>query len=193
MSFGNLGRGCCKNSKRSSNNQRRKCCNHKSSGYNHSYCNPVDCVDDEFDCCNSYDCCCPEETSWCQVDNYNTSSCSYVVGNNANVAINNCDCEVQVDIKVREQNGVRVWGRITDCQGNPVSEVLVKLVKQIPGGYAGVAHTITDCSGFYQFEVSKDSCCQNYLILASKEARGTERVVSGSGNCKNICSCGKCH
>ncbi|MEF9953329.1 MAG: hypothetical protein RR838_12135 [Clostridium sp.] len=196
MHFGNFKRGCNKRGRKGGArpNQHKKgwdkCCMDQC-------CEPVDCCHEEYDCCEEWDCCCddcccPDDTEWCCIENFNCCSNPYIVGNNANVCINKCDCEVQVDLKVKKLDMVRIWGRVIDCNGQAVSEVLIKLVKPIPGGYQGVAHTITDCSGFYQFEVCKDNSCKDYLILASKEARGPERVVTGSGNCKDICSRNRC-
>jgi hypothetical protein len=121
--------------------------------------------------------------------------CNIASGNSLDLDINHCESEIRADIVVSEHNSVRLWGRILNCEGQPVSNALVKLLKvecyndQIL--YKGIAHTISDCDGFYQFELcsqdcDKKECC--YKIIVSKAAYGSERVIPITGGNCNPCS-----
>ncbi|MGL4877018.1 hypothetical protein [Paraclostridium dentum] len=124
---------------------------------------------------------------------YQNADCnnSYKIayGNSLDVTVGDCESEIRADITVDELNSVRLWGQIVNCDGKPVPNALIKLVKVVCNGhktdYVGVAHTITDCEGFYQFELCncpEDAC---YRIIVSKAAYGPERIISGGdkGNC----------
>ena len=117
--------------------------------------------------------------------NPNNNNCEYIQGNSTDLHINPKDCEVRVDLRVNRKKGVRVWGQVKDCENIAVSGVLVKLLKVInycgKQDFVGVSHTITDCNGFYQFELNKcdDS---DYKIIVSKDASGNERTVSTDEN-----------
>lgn len=123
------------------------------------------------------------------------SSCncdySVVSGNSLDVEVNYCESEIRADIIVQEQKSVRLWGRIINCNGEPVSNALIKLLKVENCGnyytYVGVAHTISDCEGFYQFELctcSDEYDEANYKILVSKAAYGPEKVIPvNNANC----------
>ena len=109
-------------------------------------------------------------------------------GNSLDLKVGDCESEIRADITVEEFESVRVWGQILNCEGKPVPNALVKLVKVVCGckktDYIGVAHTMTDCEGFYQFEVCTcpDDAC--YRIIVSKAAYGPERIIeSQQGNC----------
>lgn len=126
----------------------------------------------------TYDCDCST--------NYNIVS-----GNSLDVDVKHCDSEIRADVVVSEYCSVRLWGRIINCQHQPVANALVKLLKVECKGhhttYTGIAHTISDCDGFYQFELCSceddgDNTC--YKILVSKAAYGPERLVPmREGNC----------
>lgn len=110
--------------------------------------------------------------------------CDSVKGNSISVELNKGDCEVRADVVVAKTKGVRIWGRVKDCDGNSVAYALVKLVRVVNncGGIdvEGIAHTITDCNGFYQFEVSQCEVGTKYKILVHKAASGNERIVPES-------------
>lgn len=120
-----------------------------------------------------------------------SSNCSIISGNSLDVNVNKCDCEVRADIMVAEFNSVRLWGRVVNCDGKPVSNALVKLLKVVCQGdrvgYQGVAHTVSDCDGFYQFEVCNlhDGCEEPcFKVLVGKAAVGPERLIPvREGNC----------
>lgn len=122
---------------------------------------------------------------------------SIVSGNSLDLDVNFCESEIRADVVVSEYNSVRLWGRIINCDGEPVANALIKLLKvnckKDHISYTGVAHTVSDCDGFYQFEL----CASNeehhphhkpcYKILVSKAAMGPERTIpTSSGNC-NVC------
>ncbi|MEG0229547.1 MAG: hypothetical protein RR640_02980, partial [Oscillospiraceae bacterium] len=87
---------------------------------------------------------------------------SEIIGNciNFDVSPSMPDSEIRADVTVGERRAVRVWGQIRDCQGRPIGKALLKLVRKINScgreRYIGVAHTVTDCEGFYQFDVCVD-------------------------------------
>ncbi len=103
-----------------------------------------------------------------------------MIGNSVDIEIRHKDCEVRADIKVERKRTVRIWGRIVDCHGKGVENVLVKLVRFVCHNgkpqFIGVAHTVSDCNGFYQFEVDGTKCNQ-FKIIASKSASGKERTI----------------
>ncbi len=124
--------------------------------------------------------------------------CELIRGNAVNVEINKHDCEVRVDIKVERKHTVRIWGQVKDCFGKPVKDALVKLLKPVCKHgcieFAGIAHAVTDCLGFYQFEVEQcDDEKAKYRILVSKPTTGNDRVIYDDGICdpcdKKPCDC----
>lgn len=129
--------------------------------------------------------------SKCAKPPYPTCGCDSVKGNSIGVEIGKGDCEVRADVIVGRTNGVRVWGRVKDCEGNSVSYALVKLVKvvNVCGNIdvEGIAHTITDCNGFYQFEITNCEVGAKYRILVHKAASGCERRVPDSSMACNPC------
>ena len=132
---------------------------------------------------------------------YNGNECDeylkqYVIGNSVDFEIDDCDAEIKADITVGKRESVRVWGQIRDCDGNPVPYAYLKLVKETNEGMAGIAHTITDCQGYYQFDVCKCTDGSRFTILVGKAARGRERVVSTGiqgTNCQNVCEIDSCN
>lgn len=125
-----------------------------------------------------------------------------VVGNSVNFAVCPSDSEIKADIIVGYRNSVRVWGQVKDCNGQPVGNAYVKLVKMTPKGLVGIAHTISDCLGFYQFDICPctDGC--DFTVIVGKAATGNERNVTsgfrglncspqnGTSPCDD--SCGPC-
>ncbi|OQB23273.1 MAG: hypothetical protein BWY11_01997 [Firmicutes bacterium ADurb.Bin182] len=107
--------------------------------------------------------------------------CEVLQGNVVELELKKEDCEVRADIKVKRKNCIRIWGRVVDCFGDPVEDALVKLIKKIKmkesWKFEGVAHTLTDCEGFYQFDICGEECKANYRIIVSKAAMGKERTV----------------
>lgn len=117
--------------------------------------------------------------------------CESVKGNAIELQLQKDDCEVRADVVVAKTSGVRIWGQIRDCDGYPIENALIKLVKIThycgKVGVQGIAHTMTDCTGFYQFDIN---CCEvgaKYRVLVHKAAVGRERVVPESAMICNPC------
>lgn len=121
-------------------------------------------------------------------------------GNSIDIDINKCEQggEVKADIMLNtdinnECKVVRLWGQIKDCNGYAVPNALLKLVKveKYKGKYEykGIAHTVSDCEGFYQFDLCYCDGSENYKILVSRTSSGTDELVllTGDGN-YNVCN-----
>ncbi|MGL4800951.1 MULTISPECIES: hypothetical protein [Peptostreptococcaceae] len=121
----------------------------------------------------------------------NNCTCSMestiITGNSLELDVNYCESEIRADIVVSEFKSVRLWGQVINCDGRPIPNALVKLLKVECYGkhisYKGIAHTISDCEGFYQFDLcgnADDDDC--YKLLVSKAAYGPERIIPVSNN-----------
>lgn len=109
---------------------------------------------------------------------------SYVVGNSIDFTIDNCDSEIKADVVVDYRDSVRVWGQVKDCTGKPVEYAYIKLIKATNNGYIGIAHTITDCLGFYQFDICPCKDGTNFRLLVGKASTGgNEKDISSEQNC----------
>lgn len=121
-----------------------------------------------------------------------TCGCDSVKGNSIEVELHKDDCEVRADVIVARTSGVRIWGQVRDCDGFPVKYALIKLVKISTYcgkiDVQGVAHTISDCTGFYQFEVGACEVGAKYRVLVSKAAEGCERKVPESALLCDACA-----
>lgn len=126
----------------------------------------------------------------------NSNCCStdlgMINGNSIDIIPKNCDTEIKADIMVTEFNSVRLWGQIINCYGQPVPNALLKLVrveKDCQGKcvYQGIAHSVSDCNGFYQFDLCVDDNTIQYKVLVNKSAIGTERIIEANGG-----NCGEC-
>lgn len=131
--------------------------------------------------------------------NYEKKTCeapNMINGNSVDIVVNKCDSEIKADIIVSEFNSIRIWGQVKNCNGQPVAHVLVKLLKVIKTcngfKYEGVSHTISDCSGFYQFDICDNLSCNHYKILVGKSVCDPKKIVIDS-NC-DLCNnkCNKC-
>jgi hypothetical protein len=109
------------------------------------------------------------------------NECEYVKGNLTEVEVKEDDCEIRADVTVKKRETVRIWGQVRYCDGRPVDEALVKLIKVCKHPkpkLVGVAHTVTDCKGFYQFDVCEEEEKKaTYFVLAGKAAKGKEKVA----------------
>lgn len=125
----------------------------------------------------------------CRYD-YKKEHCDGVKGNVLDVELKKCDSEVRADIVVeRERRCIRLWGQIKDCEGNPVKDALIKLLKPYYKNgkveYEGYAHTVTDCLGFYQFEICPCDEKVKFRVIVGKACRGRERTIDEEeGICK---------
>lgn len=131
-------------------------------------------------------------TGKCKQPAHHTCGCDSVKGNSIGVEIAKGDCEVRADVIVGRINTVRIWGRVKDCDGNSVGYALVKLARVINTcgviDVEGVAHTVTDCNGFYQFDVPNCEVGTKYRIFVHKAATGCERRISESNLACNPCA-----
>lgn len=117
----------------------------------------------------------------------NKDDCTFLRGNNADIDIDKYDCEVRSDIVVSEERSVRIWGQIINCHGKGVGGALVKLIAIEPQDCKkksyGVAHTVSDCDGYYQFDVPDCENKKHYKVLVGKAATGKEKVLHGNESC----------
>lgn len=128
--------------------------------------------------------------------------CIFLKGNQTEFELRKDDCEIRADVSVKEMRCVRVWGEVINCKGVPVENALVKLVKvTCKAGKTkleGVAHTVTDCKGVYQFEICPkeyDDCEERrekitYRVIVSMAAAGKERIICHN-DCKSCCDMDK--
>ncbi len=112
---------------------------------------------------------------------------SGISGNSITIKTNKKASEIKADVKVSEYDSLRLWGQIINCENKPVANALVKLVKVVEAEHGtklhGVAHTISDCNGFYQFEICpQDKNCK-FKVIVSKANTGPEFVHQGLGDC----------
>lgn len=127
--------------------------------------------------------------------------CEFFEGNvskTIEIGKNTSACEIKVDMEVEKRRTVRIWGQIKDCKGKPVRCAMVKLIREVVDcgkkKYVGVAHGVTDCLGFYQFDICVPEHCQSsekYRVIASKQATGEEVEMSDSecNPCTDNCNC----
>ena len=122
---------------------------------------------------------------------------SGVLGNSIDIHVgkNDNSAEIRADVKVNEFESKRIWGQVLNCCNEPVPNSLVKLVRVVCQGnrkhYEGVAHTITDCEGFYQFDVCDNNDNECYKIIINKAITGQELVIdTQGGNCGACSPCG---
>lgn len=114
---------------------------------------------------------------------------SIIIGNAMDIDLCKGDSEIRADVTVGKSKKccVRVWGQVKDCEGNAVPDAQVKLLKSYyyhgKLDFEGVAHTTTDCMGFYQFDVCPEDEHTKYRILVGKANTGKERVIHGKGIC----------
>lgn len=117
--------------------------------------------------------------------------CDSVKGNAFDLELKKNDCEVRADITVSRERSVRLWGIIKDCEGKPVKDAQVKLVKVcFKGGkieFEGVAHTISDCLGFYQFDICPKDENDKYRVIVGKASYGNERTIEDKDGICNPC------
>ena len=118
-----------------------------------------------------------------------------VLGNSIDIKVEPCNdaAEIRADVRVEEFDTKRLWGQILNCYNRPVPNTLIKLVKVIGDcnnkQYVGIAHTVTDCEGFYQFDLCANDChdvC--YKVIVNKAITGPEMVIDTAGGNCDACS-----
>ncbi|MDD4590770.1 MAG: hypothetical protein PHG06_10140 [Parabacteroides sp.] len=92
-----------------------------------------------------------------------------IEGNIIDLDLKKCDREVRADIMVGSKDCIRVWGQVIDCECKPVSDALVNLLRSYTHHgkteYEGVAYTVTDCCGFYQFDICTCDEHDKYKVI----------------------------
>lgn len=82
------------------------------------------------------------------------------------------DVVMQCSIQEKFCDVVRIWGQVLDCNKKPIAHALLKLVKVVCTNegkkYEGIAHGVSDCNGFYQFDVYYCEGNEYYKILVSR-------------------------
>ncbi len=137
------------------------------------------------------DCDCKEKHHDC----HDKVFCEHIEGNVVDVEVRKDDCEVRADVKVDRIKTIRLWGQVKDCSGKPIKCALVKLIKKVytcgKAEYHGIAHTVTDCMGFYQFDICPPKAKEQFKIIVSKPATGKERSIDKEicKPCKDGCTC----
>ncbi|MGL5675390.1 MAG: hypothetical protein ACRDDX_03160 [Cellulosilyticaceae bacterium] len=105
------------------------------------------------------------------------------IGNSIEINIDpfSCPAEIRADVTVAQFAAVRLWGQVVNCNNEPVANALVKLVRLLGTGecedYASIAHTTSNCQGFYQFDICSDEAAW-YKVLVGKSTTGKEIIVS---------------
>ncbi len=118
---------------------------------------------------------------------YQREICDNIKGNAIEVEVKPKDCEIRADIIVAKERCVRLWGQVKDCEGKPVKDALVKLLKPIWKygriEFIGIAHTMTDCLGFYQFDLCTEEENTKFRVIVGKATKGNERIITTGGHC----------
>ena len=137
-----------------------------------------------------------------ETTNRNNCNCTgnrndnYIISGNS-IDINRVDtdiAEIRADVLLeaslcdKDANVVRLWGQVKDCQQSPIPNALLKLIKVIythcGEEYEGIAHTTSDCNGFYQFDLCYRNGDEVYKVLVNKAYLGIEQVIdTAGGNC----------
>ena len=150
---------------------------------------------DNYSCKKTHADCKPAQKPGCD-DNVT------VVGNSVNFSVSPNDSEIKADIIVGYRSSIRIWGQIKDCNGQAIGCAYVKLAKVTPKGLVGIAHTISDCLGFYQFDICPCTDGSDFTVIVGKAATGPERAITsgfrglncnpanGTSPCDD--SCGPC-
>lgn len=114
------------------------------------------------------------------------------IGNSATINTDRltCESEVRADVVIAKENNIRLWGIIKDCDGNIVEHALVKLIEITESNcqriYKGIAHTVSDCQGFYQFDLCSQNPCVKYKVVVGFANTGSEKEIT-INDCNPCC------
>lgn len=128
----------------------------------------------------------------------NGKMCNNSSGNSVNINMNNFNnvTEIKANIKMSECCSKRIWGQILNCCDIPVQSALIKLLKvqknkDKTNDYVSIAHTVSDCEGFYQFDICDNDNNNMYKIIVGSTVCGEGAVIDiDEGNC-NVCCKGE--
>jgi hypothetical protein len=101
--------------------------------------------------------------------------------------------DIRADLKVKKVRTIRLWGRVEDHNNKPVDNALVKLVREVKDSYdrkeyVGVADSITDCNGFYQFSICVDenNIPAVFKVFVGKQAlKSSIRITKADRDSRN--------
>ncbi|MGL4911884.1 MAG: hypothetical protein ACRC3Y_05555 [Romboutsia sp.] len=100
------------------------------------------------------------------------NKCVCFKGNPVDVPLNNHKNEIKVDLLLEEKQIYKVWGQVIDNNQEPINDAVITLLKpQYINGrfeYYPVATTMSDCEGFYQFEVRQLTNGLRYKVITGK-------------------------
>lgn len=123
-------------------------------------------------------------------------------GNLMDINIESYNCEVRADLVLSKYKSARLWGRVLKCEGKVVKNALIKLVKVDYNcnneWYREVAQTMSECNGFYQFELYNYDNKSKYKLLVNRSTYGSDTILiielNDSNTCKEhaICSNNYC-
>lgn len=95
-----------------------------------------------------------------------------VQGRTVDIDIKHDDCDIRLDLIVEKKRLSKLWGQVKDKYGMCIEGALVSLLKpQYVRGeieYHPVATTISDCYGFYQFEIDQLERGLKYRVTVGK-------------------------
>lgn len=98
--------------------------------------------------------------------------CECMRGKTVDVDLKHSDCDIRLDLIVERKRISRLWGQVKDTNGNYVENALVTLLRpQYKRGvieYFPVTTTLSDCMGFYQFEIDKLEKGLQYRVTVGK-------------------------
>ncbi len=130
--------------------------------------------------------------------NYNASinyQCvSGILGTSIDVNIDplSFNQEIRSDIIVSKYDNIRIWGQVKNCKNHIISGAFIKLVKfnhdAIDKSLEGIAHTLSDYNGFYQFDVCGDNPNISYKIIVSKANNGSKKILDTYNKSGKICN-----
>lgn len=121
----------------------------------------------------------------------NNNKCNNsMVGNNLDFIIDGCSCELRADVILENTVPMtRLWGQIKDSSNRPVPNSLINLIKVIVNNdmctYVCIAHTTSDCLGFYQFDVPAKKCNESYKLIASNPVNAGRKSTIVKNNHSN--------
>lgn len=105
--------------------------------------------------------------------------------NSIDLLINDsCKSEIRADIILNKLEVITIYGQVKDCEGCPISNVLIKLMKCCGNKLKEVDCTTSDCQGFYLFKVYLPQPKGNYRLIFTQTDFILEDIVYNP-ICKN--------
>ncbi|MDK2802377.1 MAG: hypothetical protein KFW09_03270 [Oscillospiraceae bacterium] len=100
--------------------------------------------------------------------------------------------EIRSDIIVSKYDNIRIWGQVKNCKNHIISGAFIKLVKfnhdSKDKSLEGIAHTLSDCNGFYQFDICGDNPNISYKIIVSKANNESKKLLDTYNKIGKICN-----